>query len=40
MKPKDIHVSLTEYNGGHHGIFTSMKTKITNAIENKILSLN
>lgn len=35
-----ITASLTEFDGGHLGIFKSMKTNITNAIEKKILSLN
>ncbi|VAW77720.1 hypothetical protein MNBD_GAMMA15-1481 [hydrothermal vent metagenome] len=35
-----INASLTEFDGGHLGIFKSMKTDITHAVEKKILSLN
>lgn len=39
LSSKGIDVSLTEFDGGHLGIFKSMKTDITNAVEKKILSL-
>lgn len=40
LKSKGVNVNLTEFDGGHLGVFLSMKSDITNAIENKILSLN
>jgi len=33
-------VKLTEFDGDHHGIFTNMKTRITQAVEQKLTSLN
>ncbi len=35
LKSMGINVRLTEFDGGHLGIFKSMKTNITNAIENQ-----
>jgi phospholipase/carboxylesterase len=39
LRSKGIEVNLTEFNSGHHGIFTDMKSAITQAIEQKINSL-
>ena len=40
LKSKGVNVNFTEFDDGHHGVFTSMKTVITNVVEKKILSLN
>jgi len=40
LKSKGVNVSLTEFEGGHLGVFKSMKSAITSAIEERILSLN
>ena len=40
LKSKGINVSFTEFDGGHLGVFKSMKSDITNSIEKTILSLN
>ena len=40
LQANGVLVKLTEFDGGHHGIFTDMKTKITQAVEQKLLSLN
>ena len=40
LMSKGVNVHLAEFDGGHLGIFKSMKTKITNAVEEKILRLN
>ncbi len=39
LQANGAHVKFTEFPGGHHGIFTDMKTEITQAIEQKIESL-
>jgi len=40
LESQGMDVNYTEFNGNHHGIYTSMKTEITNTLEEKILSLN
>lgn len=40
LKGNGISINLIEFDGGHHGIATTMKSNITNAVENKISSLN
>ena len=40
LKSMGVDVRLTEFDGGHLGLFKSMKTNITNAVEKKILSLH
>ena len=40
LESKGINVTFTEFDDGHHGVFTSMKAAITGAVEKKILSLN
>ena len=39
LQVKGVNVMFSEFDGGHHGIFTDMKSKITQAIEQKITSL-
>ena len=39
LQDNGIKVNFTEFDGGHHGIFTDMKSTITQAIEQKIESL-
>lgn len=39
LKANEIEVQLTEFSGGHHGIFREMKSDITQLIEEKIRSL-
>ena len=39
LRSKGVEVDLTEFNSGHHGIFTDMKSTISQAIEEKIDSL-
>ena len=34
-----IEVNLTEFDGGHLGIFTNMKSAITQAVEERIVNL-
>ncbi len=39
LQEQGVNVTFTEFEGGHHGIFTDMKTPITQAVEEKITSL-
>ena len=39
LQANGVHVLFTEFNGDHHGIFTDMKTEITQHIEKKIMDL-
>ena len=39
LKENNINVMFTGFDGGHHGIFTNMKSEITQAIELKLQSL-
>ncbi|VAW66928.1 hypothetical protein MNBD_GAMMA10-320 [hydrothermal vent metagenome] len=39
LKSKGVNVRFTEFDGGHLGIFKSMKSSITDTVEEKILSL-
>jgi len=40
LRAKGIKVKFTEFDGGHHGIATNMKSKITQAIEQKLKIVN
>lgn len=40
LRAKKIKLHFTEFDGGHQGIFTKMKSKITRAVEQQINSLN
>ncbi|MEC4677162.1 MAG: hypothetical protein VST69_00210, partial [Nitrospirota bacterium] len=40
LRENGADVSISEFKGGHQGIFTVMKSKITETIEEKIASLN
>lgn len=39
LQEHGISVNFVEFDGGHHGIFTSMKSEITGVVENKVMSL-
>lgn len=39
LKKKKVNVSFTEFEGGHHGVFTDMKSPLTQAIEEKLKCL-
>ena len=39
LKRKKVNICFTEFESGHHGIYTDMKPKITQAVENKLNSL-
>lgn len=39
LKRKKVNICFTEFESGHHGIYTDMKAKITQAVENKLNSL-
>jgi predicted esterase len=39
LKKRGVSVSFTEFEGGHHGLFSDMKSKITLAVEDKLKSL-
>ncbi len=39
LQEKGVKVEFVEFDGGHHGLFTNMKSRITQAIEQKIKSL-
>lgn len=39
LKKKGVIVTFTEFEGGHHGLFTEMKSIITEAIEKKLKNL-
>lgn len=38
LRKNGIYADLQEFKGGHHGIFTNMKTAITRAVEQKLLN--
>ena len=40
LRAKKIKLQFTEFDGGHQGIFTKMKSKITHAVEKKIKGLH
>ena len=40
LRENGVKVKFTEFDGGHLGIFSGMKTKITQAVERKLSSLN
>lgn len=39
LRENNIYVNFTEFDGGHLGIFTNMKSEITQAVEQKLVSL-
>lgn len=39
LKKNRVKVSFTQFEGGHHGIFTDMKSEITQKVEEKLQSL-
>ncbi len=39
LKAEGVSVRFKEFKGGHHGVFTNMKSRITQAIEKRLLSL-
>jgi len=39
LKENGVEVTMTEFEGNHHGLFTNMKAEITGAIEQKLQSL-
>jgi len=39
LKAEGVSARLTEFKGGHHGVFTNMKRRITQAVEEQLLSL-
>ena len=39
LQDNGVTVKFTEFDGGHHGIYTNMKSKITHAVEQKMRSL-
>ncbi len=39
LQDKGVRVTFTEFDGGHHGIFTNMKSEITKAVEQQLESL-
>jgi predicted esterase len=39
LQEQGVEVEFTEFDSGHHGIFTDMKSQITQAVEDKIGSL-
>jgi predicted esterase len=40
LQEQGVDVEFTEFDGGHHGIFTNMKSQITKVVEEKIVSLS